>query len=118
MQTANPMFEGWVLVELMGHRRLTGFGHEVEMFGTRVLRLDIALPEGEESLHQFYTGQAVFCVTPLSVEDATKHASDNLDTLRRMGLRPWPKAPTFGLVVAANYYDDNDDMSDGQEEDY
>lgn len=37
---SEPAFEGWAIVELMGHRRLAGFVREVSMFGASMLRLD------------------------------------------------------------------------------
>ena len=33
-------FEGWAILELMGHRRLAGYVREVELAGAGVLRLD------------------------------------------------------------------------------
>lgn len=34
-------FEGWAILELMGHRRLAGYVREVELAGQGMLRLDI-----------------------------------------------------------------------------
>lgn len=34
-------FEGWAILELMGHRRLAGYVREVEVAGAGMLRLDI-----------------------------------------------------------------------------
>lgn len=35
-----PMFEGWALVEIFGHRKLAGLVRDVEMFGSRFCRID------------------------------------------------------------------------------
>jgi hypothetical protein len=42
---ANPAlgYEGWAIVELMGHRQRAGYVKEAEMFGAKMLRLDIPL---------------------------------------------------------------------------
>lgn len=36
-----PAFEGYAILELMGHRRLAGYVSEVEIAGAAMLRLDI-----------------------------------------------------------------------------
>lgn len=37
----DSLFEGWAIVELMGHRRLAGWVSEVEIAGAPMLRLDV-----------------------------------------------------------------------------
>ncbi|MCW2898841.1 MAG: hypothetical protein JWO67_1106 [Streptosporangiaceae bacterium] len=83
---ADP-FEGWAIVELMGHRRLAGFVTEHEIAGQSFLRLDIAgppHPEDDEDdgpavalkggfeggVTQFYSPQAVYCITPTTQDIA------------------------------------------------
>jgi hypothetical protein len=39
-------FEEWCVLELMGHRKLAGHGTEVSLFGTAILRLDVAPAAG------------------------------------------------------------------------
>lgn len=80
-------FEGWAIVELMGHRRLAGFVTEQEIAGHPFLRLDIVgrttkiidEDDGPEvALHggfeggttQFYSPQAVYCITPTTQDIA------------------------------------------------
>jgi len=79
-------FEGWAIVELMGHRRLAGFVTEQEIAGASFLRLDIvgkdtkvdeddgpevALHGGfEGGVTQFYSPQAVYCITPTTQDIA------------------------------------------------
>ena len=47
--TEAPAFEAWALIELMGHRQLIGFVHEVEMFGGQAVRASISLRKAEMS---------------------------------------------------------------------
>ncbi len=69
---ADP-FEDWAIVELMGHRRLAGYAADAEMFGTRMLRLDIYDATGcLPVLTQFYGGGAVYCLTPTTEDIARK----------------------------------------------
>lgn len=39
--TDRTPFEGWAILELMGHRRLAGYVRETELAGTGMLRLDV-----------------------------------------------------------------------------
>lgn len=73
-------FEGWAIVELMGHRRLAGFVRDVELFGGRRLRIDV--PKSGEPLGstewiatQFYGTAALYCVTPTDEATARRVAA-------------------------------------------
>ena len=52
----------WAILELMGHRRLAGMVQEAELGGASFLRIDI--PDGDKFITQFYSPQAVYCITP------------------------------------------------------
>lgn len=75
-------FEGWVILELMGHRRLAGHLREQEIAGQGFLRLDVytgtptvAGAEPDEPVTtQFYAPQAVYCITPTTEETARRVA--------------------------------------------
>ncbi len=62
-------FEGWAILELMGHRRLGGYVTEEEHFGAALLRIDVPREDGEAST-QFYSPSALYCLTPTSEEIA------------------------------------------------
>jgi rubrerythrin len=62
-------YEGWAIVELMGHRRLAGQVSQAEQYGAVFLRLDVPGPDGNVAT-QFYGGGAVYCLTPCSEEAA------------------------------------------------
>jgi hypothetical protein len=62
-------FAEWVILELMGHRRLAGHLTEVEIAGDGFLRLDIYQGEVvDPSATQFYRPGAVYCITPTTEE--------------------------------------------------
>lgn len=67
----NGKFESWAILELMGHRRLAGFITEQEIGGSAMLRLDVHDTEGAVTT-QFYSGAAVYCITPTTEEIARK----------------------------------------------
>jgi hypothetical protein len=70
-------YEGWAIVELMGHRRLAGYVREAEQYGATMLRLDV--PDAEDGSDliatQFYGGSAIYCVTPTDEDTARKVAA-------------------------------------------
>lgn len=70
-------YEGWAIVELMGHRRLGGYVQEASMYGATMLRIDVpAPPDGAtKDATQFYGGSAIFSVTPTSEETARRVAA-------------------------------------------
>lgn len=66
-------FEGWAVVEVMGHRRLAGWVKEETRFGQTMLRIDIpAKEEGGDPITQYYSGSSLFCVTPTTGEVVKK----------------------------------------------
>jgi hypothetical protein len=66
MTEAKEEFAEWAILELMGHRRLAGYLTEQEIGGTSFLRLDVPGDNGETKATQFYSGSAVYCITPTS----------------------------------------------------
>ena len=76
--------EGWVILELMGHRRLSGYASEVEVAGAKFLRLDVPSPRQGEAptATQFYSAAAIYCITPTSEELARQVAAANQQQAR------------------------------------
>lgn len=61
--TTSP-FEGWMILELFGHRRLAGKVTEAEIAGGKFLRIDVP-GEGEEwQATQYYGAAAIYAMTP------------------------------------------------------
>ncbi len=58
-------YEGWAVVELMGHRVVAGKCSEVQQFGVSQLRVDIPSLHGQEFVAtQFYGGSSIYCLSP------------------------------------------------------
>jgi hypothetical protein len=98
-------FEGWAIVELMGHRRLAGHVSEQEIAGTGMLRLDVPAAAGP-GVTQFYSPSALYCLTPTTEDIARKVAAR---------LLPRPVSPyelTPPAAAAAPGDDDADDDLD------
>lgn len=68
-------FESWAVLEVMGHRRLTGLVREVTLAGAGFLRIDVF--EGsdcEAKATQYYPPSSVYCLTP-TTEEAAREAA-------------------------------------------
>lgn len=68
-------FEGWAILELMGHRKLGGYVKQVEMFGGAMCRLDVPETANTKPATQFYSGAAIYCVTPTTEDVAVRMAA-------------------------------------------
>src|SRR5437660_9237278 len=68
-------FEGWSILELMGHRRLAGYVTEQEIAGSNFLRIDVPGEGDAVKATQFYSAAAVYCLTPTTEETARAVAS-------------------------------------------
>lgn len=60
-------FEGWAVLELMGHRRLAGHLSEQQIGGSSFLRIDVPT---DPPATQFYSPSAVYAITPCTEDTA------------------------------------------------
>jgi hypothetical protein len=81
-----PEYEGWAVVELMGHRRLAGYVREVSMYGTAMLRVDVPGDDPATAFAtQYYGGGSIYALTPCTEEIArnlSKHARETPEAIR------------------------------------
>lgn len=70
-------FEGWAIVELMGHRRLGGFVTETQLAGAGMLRIDIPADDGK-GITQFFPPTSLYGLTPVTEEMARAVARHNI----------------------------------------
>ncbi|MEO8602657.1 MAG: acetyltransferase [bacterium] len=63
-------FEGWAILELMGHRRLAGHLSEQVVGGASLIRIDVPHGPADAQTTQFYSPAAVYCITPTTEEVA------------------------------------------------
>ena len=88
MNAEEATFEGWAILELMGHRRLAGYVQEVELAGHGMLRLDV--PAGfdpdtgytedapdDVQATQFYSPASLYCLTPTTAALARALAANH-----------------------------------------
>ena len=74
-------YEGWTILELMGHRRLAGYVTEAEIAGGKFIRIDVPGKDGHGPRStvatQFYGASSVYCLTPTTEEIARKVAEQS-----------------------------------------
>lgn len=115
------VFEGWCILELMGHRRLAGYVREQTVGGASFLRLDVPgpTPESPATATQFYSPTAVYCITPTTETIARRLAQTSRpEPVQRWELPPAPKDRRFsseaGELVDCEV--DDDDRDETEEE--
>lgn len=68
-------FNQWAIIELMGHVKIAGHVTEVEMFGSKLGRVDI--PIGDTFTTQYFNGSSLYRLTPTTEEIARAVAASN-----------------------------------------
>lgn len=81
--TSADAYEGWAIVELMGHRVIAGKVSEASQYGAAMLRVDVPGRDGGLAITQFYGGNAIYALTPCDEDMAQQ-------TLRRRYDLPEP----------------------------
>jgi hypothetical protein len=77
---AEIAFEGWAVLELMGHRKLAGYVREQNVAGAGFIRIDVPGDQGSIAT-QFYSPGSLYCMTPVTEDIARRFAA---------GCRPEP----------------------------
>lgn len=73
-----PKDFGWVLLELMGHRKRIGKACEEEIAGKMMLRVDVLTADHEEYQTEYYGSSAIYAIRPVAEQvarDAAKNSS-------------------------------------------
>lgn len=73
------LYEGWTILELLGHRRLAGYVREETRFGTGLIRIDIPDAAGGATT-QYYSPSALYAMTPTTEELARAFATRHQPT--------------------------------------
>ena len=94
-------FEGWAILEIMGHRTLAGYLREVDMFGVKMAQIDVpdlpAVPAKRDrwlvaqpavpAFTQLYGGAAIFSTTP-TTEAVARETAERLRQRPMIQLSP------------------------------
>lgn len=115
-------WEGYCLLELLGHRKLAGLVTRAEVCGEAMLRVDVPGPDGTV-LTQYYSPRSLYAFTPVSEEIARGFAAKNTPAPVHRYELPSPKIePVRSRAEAAphtGFDPDRDDVGwdDDEEED-
>lgn len=71
---SQEQFEAWGLLELFGHQRLAGKLTEQTIGGVHFIRIDVPAVESEPAYTRFFTQGAIYGMTVLTEDTATKLA--------------------------------------------
>lgn len=66
--TESTGFEGWCVVELMGHVTLAGFVSEQEIGGSKLLRIDIPETDANPGFSKLVGTSSIYGITPADEE--------------------------------------------------
>ncbi len=114
MSELSQAFEGWGVLELLGHITVAGYIIEEQHFGRTVLRIDAV--SGGETVTQYYGDHAIYCVTPCTEDVARAVAARVSRPVARFGL---PRAlPPAGEPEGADGQPDDDDDDDPEDDEY
>lgn len=94
-------FEGWAILEIMGHRKLGGYVRPATVAGAAMLRVDVPEPTatdatGPWAATQYYSPTALFCLTPVTADVAIRFAA----TCRPEPVARW-EMPALPAVATA-----------------
>ena len=70
-QDEQTRFEGWAIVELMGHNTIAGYVSEQSIAGVAMLRVDVPATDSQPAFTKFYSGSAIYGITPTTEQIAT-----------------------------------------------
>ena len=90
MADEQQQFKEWVILEVMGHKKVAGLLSETQLAGAQFLRIDIPGPDGFQAT-QLYRPESVYCITPVS-EEIARGLGDNLIN-REPPVRRWELPP-------------------------
>lgn len=73
--TETSSFDEWVILEILGHRRLAGRVTEVTIADGAFLRIDIPGGDGQAPMTQYYAASSVYAITPTTEALARRAAA-------------------------------------------
>lgn len=84
-QQERETFEGFAIVELMGHNVISGYCSEQVIGGAAMLRVDVPAVDEEPAYTKFFAPSAIYAITPTDEATALVAAT----RLRRRPIDEW-----------------------------
>lgn len=107
---ANEKFEGWCVVELMGHNVIAGYVTEQVIGGAAMLRVDVPAVEAQAAFTKFFAPSVVYGITPTTEESARIAATRIRARPIELWIVPNPKPQL--AQIADREQEDSDDFDD------
>jgi hypothetical protein len=118
------VFEGWYIVEQMGHKKLAGYVREATIAGAGFLRVDVPASEGSPAVTQFLRPDTIYAITPVAEELARRVARRyRPEPVHAFEVKEEPARPALSHVEredrgpGSGYYDFDPDQDDSAEMD-
>lgn len=108
-------FEGWAIVELLGHRKLGGYVREVTLAGAGFLRIDVPGADGTVAATQYIPPSSLYCLTPTTEEMARAVATRYQPEPVQHWELPPPREESYRYPEADRDDDDPAEIEDGTE---
>lgn len=86
-------FDGWAIIEFMGHRKRAGKVKTAEIGGTAVFVVES--PTDEETVSEVYAASGLYCLTPVS-EDVARIAARSINPRQ---LTAWSLPPSWRKAI-------------------
>lgn len=113
-QQEQTTFEGYAIVELMGHNIVAGHIREQTIAGAAMLRVDVPAVGNRPAYTKFYAPSAIYAITPTD-EHTANVAAQNLAV---MPISPWiirPTSPRPALSMDEPGYDQEPDEDEDEQ---
>jgi len=108
MAEGSDKFEGWCIVEQLGHKRLAGYVSEQVVGGTAFIRIDVPGPDGKPVATQFLSGGSIYAITPCTEDLARKVALNcAVQPVTEWDIRR-PALPGASTTVEDDNFDDDE----------
>ena len=113
--TEQNAYEGFAVIELMGHNVIAGYVSEQTIAGVAMLRVDVPKVGDQEPFTKFFSGGAIYGITPTTQEIAERAA-------QRLRSRPVneyvvPVPPARPALIDSTAGDDDEDEDDDEYQD-
>lgn len=107
-------FEGFAIIELMGRNVIAGYCSQELVAGVAMLRVDVPAVEERPAFTKFFSGGAIYAITPTDEETAQTAAT----RLRTRPVDLWIVPERKSLPAPVEQDDDCDDDEDDDEVDF
>lgn len=113
-ETTNPPFEGWAILEILGHRTRPGYVKEVEMFGGKLIRVDIPVKDGDVEGHvtEYYGCPSIYSMRPATEEVVKQAAFREYGGIDPRPVKPLDYKPRPALEVDRDAFAGQDEDGD------